>query len=731
MKYCNVIIPVKYIGLDRLYTYSYHGISLTPGMRIKVPFGKRQVIGIVFEILKEKPSLDYKIRQVIDIMEEEPFVPYETLEVVKIMMEKYYTGPYHTLYPFLFPGNLEDIIPKKIDSQDKIFYLDKKEREKYYFHKEKMDVIKGKAQEKVINVLKEYGPLTYLDIQNLGEVSRSPIDTLKKKGVLYTSYLPNMEKKEGCKPLILTDEQKKAFTDILENKDPIHLLHGLTGSGKTEIYLQLAKKTVEEGGNVLFLVPEISLTPQMIQKLESRFPGNISVLHSKLSNTERRREWLKIFNNEVSIAIGVRSAIFAPFESLDLIIIDEEQESSYSFHNALRYDSREVAKWRGEKLKAKIVLGSATPSIETYYKANKGEIRLHRLTKRPFSGKLPETTLVDMREELGKGNISIFSEKLYEEMEFALKRREQIILFLNRRGYANFVSCRSCGHVVNCDYCDISMNYHKTIHRLRCHYCGSTKKLPQKCPECGSSFIKTFGIGTQQVEEEIKGLFPTAKIFRMDRDTTYEKNSYDEVYHRMQNQEIDILIGTQMLAKGLDFPNVTLVGILAADLSLYVSDFRAQEKTFQLISQVSGRAGRGSRPGLVVLQTYNPENYSLQYACGEQYLAFYQKELEERKQFFYPPFSTMVDISVTGDDPKAVYKYCEDFYNDLVEAYGKTNLLGTKIIETPKIKNRYTYHFQCKVDLEDENLLRLSLQRVLNKYDKLESSKNFIDIMFY
>lgn len=727
MKFCDVILPVHFLGMDQRYTYCFDGEAF-PGMRVRVPWGKKQQkTGIISRIYNTPPKGNLELKGITSLFENRPFLSKETMELAAFMEDRYFTGPYASLQPFMFPGPWD--VPF-FDEQGVL--LDEKEPVGYSLVKERISFAKGSPQEKVVEILSGKESLTKSEIRSLAHVSESPINTLIKKGVLVEGKRvcrqDNKDKIKGEAPLSLTEEQERAFQGILKSTYPVNLLHGLTGSGKTEVYFHLIRHVINRGGNVLFLVPEIALTPQMIEKLNRRFPGEISVLHSRLTGRERRREWLKIYNGEVHIAVGVRSGVFAPFSTLDLIIIDEEQEDSYGYHGHLRYDTREVAILRGKLLGAKVLLGSATPSISTFKSALDGKIGLFTMTKRPASHGLPEMVPVDMREELNSGNFSLISGRLYEEMNLALDRKEQIILFLNRRGYSNFVSCRNCGHVITCDFCDISMNYHKTIHRLRCHYCGSTKPMPAKCPKCGSPFIKTFGVGTQQVEEEVKRLFPQARIHRMDRDTTYKKDSYEAVYKQMQNYETDILIGTQMLAKGLDFPNVTLVGILAADLSLYVSDYRAQEKTFQLVSQVAGRAGRGSRPGQVVLQSYNPNNYSLTYAAGEQYRGFYEEEIRERQVLFYPPFCAMPDIRVTSTDKEEARSVCNLFYLSLKEAYSKDNLLGTQVLEFPKIKNKYTYHFQCKVNLEDENLLRKTLLRVYDMYR--QNNKVTIDIEF-
>ena len=470
----------------------------------------------------------------------------------------------------------------------------------------------------------------------------------------------------------------------------------------------------------------------MIERFKGRFKDRVSVLHSKLSAGERFDQWQKIKNNEVDIVVGARSAVFAPFSNLKMIIIDEEHDSSYRFHSALRYDTKEVAIKRMNNLKGNVVLGSATPDVISYYNAKNDKYNLFELKSRAVKGaSLPSIEIVDMREELAMGNMSIFSENLRDLIENRLNNEEQIILFLNRRGFSSFVSCRNCGHVIKCDNCDISMTYHRSNNILRCHYCGSTKKMLRVCPECGSKYIKQFGVGTQQVEEEIKKLFPSARVVRMDRDTTTAKDSYDNIYNSVKNREVDILIGTQMVAKGLDFENVTLVGVIAADLSLFISDFRANENTFELLTQVSGRAGRSNKDGNVVIQTYNPENYSIIFSKESDYLGFYEHELKIREVFKYPPFSSLVSIYFKSNSEKYLDNISRKVLFEITREIKNFKAEATNIVAVPRIKNVYKVKFTLKVNPEDLAKLTNIIKRVLVSNGKIfEKYKIYSDIEF-
>ncbi len=517
-----------------------------------------------------------------------------------------------------------------------------------YKQREIMEVLRLKDGQPVKEVLRQ------------ANGSSSTIKALEEKGLvrLYSKELKRDPIKRPIKDyekIELNRDQAYVLDTILENRSlkfgsRHFLIHGITGSGKTEIYLQLVEEMLREGKDSIILVPEISLTPQTIDRFVGRFREKVAVLHSGLSYGERFDQWRMIKNSEVKIVVGARSAVFAPFNNLGLIIIDEEHEDSYKSSQNPKYETGQVAR---ERLKAKdgiLVLGSATPDISTYYKGERGQLKLLSLEKRANEKNLPEISVVDMREELNQGNKTMFSRELYQKLKSNLENGRQSILFLNRRGFSSFVSCRKCGYVLKCEECDVSMTYHRNINRLKCHYCGKTKNYPTICPECSSKYIKDFGVGTEQVELFTRRLFPQARIARMDRDTMSRKGMYEKTLGAMKRSEIDILIGTQMISKGLDFENVTLVGIIAADTTLNLPDYRSSEKGFQLITQVAGRAGRGDFEGQVVLQTYDPDHYSIEYAKSHDYLGFYNMELKVRQEFLYPPFVNIISILVYGED---------------------------------------------------------------------------------
>lgn len=484
----------------------------------------------------------------------------------------------------------------------------------------------------------------------------STIDTLVKKGILSDVRIsvtrdPYAGRNfDRCRRPVPTEDQRRVLSEMIdgfENGRRNYLLHGVTGSGKTEIYMRLIEYFIAKGKQAIMLVPEISLTPQTIERFKGRF-DRVAVIHSRLSAGERYDEWKRIRNGEADIVVGARSAIFSPFKNIGIVILDEEQETSYKSDQNPKYLTRDVAYKLCGIEGAMLVLGSATPSVDTYYQALGGKYSLCTLRRRIDNRNMPEIIPADMRDEMEAGNRTVFSRKLYSEMKSALQARHQIILFLNRRGFSTFVSCRKCGLVMKCPKCDVSLTYHADLNILNCHLCGYSVRTPSICPSCGSRYIKYFGIGTQRLQSEVKKYFPEARVIRMDLDTTTKKGSHERIYDAFKNNEADILIGTQMIAKGLDFPNVVLVGIIAADQSLNMPDFRAAERTFQLITQVSGRAGRGRFDGKVVVQTYSPENYSIQSALHSDYRGFYDKEIMLRKAFNYPPFAGLISIIVSS-----------------------------------------------------------------------------------
>ncbi len=576
-------------------------------------------------------------------------------------------------------------------------------------------------------------------LKNLN-VSNGPVDELEKKGLIDTYYkeIDRMNINEDIKTYAkhkLNKEQQIAFNRILESHkskfgEKKHLLMGITGSGKTEIYLQLVEEMIKEGKDSIILVPEISLTPQTIERFVGRFKDDVAVLHSKLSYGERFDQWRKIKEGKVKIAVGARSGIFAPFNNLGLIIIDEEHEDSYKSSQNPKYDTIKVAEKRIEMEGGSLVLGTATPSIDSYYQSKLGNYKLSVLETRANNSKLPEIELVDMREELNEGNRSIFSNSLYYAIAENLRNKKQTILFLNRRGFSSFVSCRSCGYVIKCSDCEVSMTYHKNLSRLKCHYCGKTEIYPKVCPNCSSSYIKDFGIGTQQVEYISKQVFPKANIVRVDTDTMNRKGSYDKMFKEMNNGKIDILIGTQMISKGLDFKNVNLVGIIAADTSLNLPDYKSSEKTFQLITQVAGRTGRGEEDGRVILQTYNPDHYSIQSAKSYSYEDFYNTEIKLRKEFNYPPFINIVSILVYGKENSEVMKVSYQIgeliktrYKGVID-YNEDFILGPYPAPLEKIKRNFRWQILIKAtdvsflnvkDIIEDIILQNKFNLSLNK----------------
>jgi len=518
----------------------------------------------------------------------------------------------------------------------------------------------------------------------------------EKKELLRNPY----EKADYYEKPELTSDQKHAIDEILKKASMgrnITLIQGVTGCGKTEIYLNLVEKVLKTGGGAIVLVPEISLTPQTMERFMGRFGDVVAIMHSRLSDGERFDQWRRIKKGQVRVVVGARSAVFSPVSNLKLIIIDEEHEYSYKSEMSPRYDTREVAAYRTGYTKGMLVMGSATPSLESYYKASIGEYNLIKINHRIGNRALPNVSIVDMREEIKSGNKLPFSRKLINGMEENLKRGYQTILFLNRRGYSTFVSCRSCGYVCKCSNCDATLTYHMSTGRMICHYCGFKYDVPRVCPSCGSRYIKYFGAGTEKIEQEIKRLFPKARVLRMDMDTTRKKGEHERIYNDFKEGKGDILIGTQMISKGMDFKNVTLVGIIAADTILNLPDFRAPERTFQLITQVSGRAGRGEIPGSVITQTYDPDHYSIVYAARQDYEGFFKKEIDIRKRLNNPPFSDIIYVVLYSENESELVQVCRKLRGSLQRFIKQdSEMLGPAPCHVSKIKKSYRWHLSFK-----------------------------------
>ena len=651
------------------------------------------------------------------------------IELAKWMSKRYFCNLSDCIKQMLTPGTKSKESKKNVqDKKINVVYL-KKEIEEIQFDIE-VGKIKSEKQKKVLQFLKNNSEVTISEIETFTGATRSIIKTLEKNG-----YIEILEKKIERDPLAnkeiiktknlsLTDEQGNAFEKvkdkILRNEYEEFLLYGITGSGKTEVYLQLIGETLKQEKTAIILVPEISLTPQMIDRFIARFnKEEIAVLHSKLSIGERYDEWNKIKNQKAKIIIGARSAIFAPTENIGIIIIDEEHDSSYKSESVPKYDAKEIAKKIAKENNCPLLLGSATPDITTYYKAQNGKITLLELTKRANNSKLPNVEVVDLKMELANGNRSMLSVKLHDAIEKNLRDKKQTILFLNRRGYSTFIMCRECGYTIKCKNCNISMTYHKSINKLKCHYCGYEENIVTTCPECHSTKIRYFGTGTQRLEQEINKIFPQAKTIRMDVDTVTKKNSHEDILKKFKNENIDILIGTQMVVKGHHFPNVTLVGVIAADSSLNIDDYRATERTFQILTQVAGRAGRENLEGNVIIQSYNPENFSIQYAKQQDYNLFYNTEIALRKQLNYPPFCDIILIGFSSILENEIIEVSNIVYNYLEQRLDNNFFNVLKPMPSPidKIQNKYRWRIIIKGNMDENSnkILNDCLKEVYNK----------------
>ncbi|WP_454862192.1 primosomal protein N' [Peribacillus frigoritolerans] len=593
-----------------------------------------------------------------------------------------------------------------------------------------------KQQELLQYFIEHQEPIPLKELLELMNTSSGTVKSLVSKGALaemdqevYRDPYENRVFKKSI-PFTLTAEQAAALKPIQEkihhDEHDVFLLYGVTGSGKTEVYLQAIASVIEKGKEAIMLVPEISLTPQTVKRFKERFGEQVAVMHSGLSVGEKYDEWRKIHRKEVKVVVGARSAVFAPFESLGLVIIDEEHESSYKQEETPRYHARDVAIERAKSYGCPVILGSATPTLESFARAKKNVYKLLTLSQRMNKNALPAVDIVDMREELRTGNRSMFSELLFTKLKDRLEKGEQTVLMLNKRGHSSFVMCRSCGLVINCPNCDISLTYHRFNDIMKCHYCGFEEGMPSVCPECESEHIRFFGTGTQKVEEELAKILPEARVIRMDVDTTSKKGSHERLLNAFGEGKADILLGTQMIAKGLDFPNITLVGVLSADTMLHLPDFRSSEKTFQLLTQVSGRAGRHQLPGEVVIQTYTPEHYSIELSALQDYDAFYEREMYLRRQSHYPPYYYVVLITVSHEDLMKTVSVTEKITNYLGSRLNRDSVvLGPVASPISRINNRYRY--QCLIKYKREPDLNQHLRTLLEHYQK-ETAQNHLQI---
>ncbi|MFW6035772.1 MAG: replication restart helicase PriA, partial [Halothermotrichaceae bacterium] len=664
-KYVEVIVDIPIAKFDRTYTYTvpdYLNNKIKVGHAVRVPFGKRIVPGFVISFT-EKPDLELnKIKKIKELIIKKALFDEDMLKLFK-WISSYYKSYLVKVIKTAVPTGL--ITGKVKKRKIKIVDLNKSKDEVNKFINNNERAYK---QVEILKILlssnnKEF---SIAKLAKKADTSHSTIKRLADKG--YVTYREKLIKRRPLliqdelesqeEPLIPTSAQKEIISEISDsvdkNSSEVYLLHGVTGSGKTEVYLQVIQKALNCGQSAIVLVPEISLTPMMVNRFYRRFGDQIAVLHSNLSLGERYDEWCRIKKGDARIVIGARSAVFAPINNPGLIVIDEEHENSYKQGESPYYHAREVALKRGKISQSTVVLGSATPSFESYYFAKKGNFKYLHLPERINKKDLPMVKIIDMREELEKGNTTIFSKPLSQAIDKALNKGEQVLIFLNRRGYANFILCRECGYVIRCRHCDISLTYHINDSKLRCHYCDYSLTLPKKCPECGSSYIREFGVGTERIEKELAKMYPDARIDRMDVDTTTRKGSHQRILEKLEKGDTDILVGTQMIAKGHDYPNISVVGVITADTILNIPDFRSAERTFQLLTQVAGRTGRGSKQGRVFIQTYTPDHYSIESAQKHDYNGFYKQEIISRKKLNYPPFSQLVNIIIQGRKEKHV-----------------------------------------------------------------------------
>ncbi len=577
---------------------------------------------------------------------------------------------------------------------------------------------KAHAQRRVLELLLENGRMPVVDLVAFSGASRGSITALCKKEVIeITEEVVEQdpfvkEKKSGVASASLNEEQQKVVDTILESRKKGEfqefLLKGVTGSGKTEVYLALVEQMIQEGKQAIVLVPEIALTPQIRHRFFRRFGEQVAVLHSALSLSERKDQWNRIKNGQVSVVVGARSAVFAPFRNLDLIIVDEEHETTYKSEHSPRYQAKDIARFLLKQRKGTLLLASATPAVEDYYRAQIGETKLLTLEQRFQNRQLPQVEIVDMREELKNGNHSVLSESLKARLMEVKEKGQKAIILLNRRGYSTFVSCRDCGHVVKCKKCDVALTYHSIEGHLKCHYCGYTEQVSTVCPECHSTSVRYFGSGTQKLEEEIYQMFSDTQVIRMDNDTTTTKLSHERLLAQFAKPGCSILLGTQMIAKGLDFKEVSLVGVISADSSLFVGGYNGAEKTFALITQVCGRAGRGDIPGYAVVQTYHPEHYAIQSAKTQDYESFYKNEIVFRQHMKYPPFSEIINVVFTGTDEKRIFSMADgikQIMTEKVDFYGERKdyiaMYGPVPCGVAKIRNQYRYHILIKCTRAD------------------------------
>lgn len=712
--FAEVIIDQDTKALNKVFDYIVpEDMHIQKGMRVFVPFGSRILQGFVVNIKELSNYPAEKTKSITSPVEDYAVIKPELLSLMYFMCEKYHLRLTSVLRLFIPAEMREGKVREVFEKECILGDLDQN--------------IRGKKQLEIIEYLKINNRVRYSYLRD--EFGYTPLKSLIEKGCILVEQIQINRKpyvsEKNDKKIKLNNLQQHAVDTINQNKT--YLLHGVTGSGKTEVYMHLISKVLEGGKTAIMLVPEISLTPQVLSNFKARFGENVAILHSGLSVGEKFDEWKRIFSGEAKVVIGARSAIFAPLENLGVVIIDEEHEQSYISESNPRYDTHTIAKFRADHNKCPLVLGSATPSIESYERAKNGEYELIELPVRANGKELPKIQIVDMMMEIRSGNTKMFSNQMIADLVDVVNRKKQAMIFINRRGYSSFMMCKDCGYVAKCSDCDVSLVYHKEDNKLKCHYCGKQFRVLDVCPNCKSERIKEGAVGTEKVVYELKKLFPDVKILRMDNDTTAKKNGHAKILEEFKDSKPGILVGTQMIAKGHDFEDVVLVGIVDADQSLYHSDYRSTERCFQLITQVSGRAGRSKDEGKVVLQTYSPKHYTYKFAANYDYKGFFKKEENIRKTANFPPFSRIVRILFSHTDENVVKDELKVCYNKLLKIKEKyfEDIIYMDVMKSPvkRIQNKFRYQIIVRMKLEHADQIEKELFMATN--DTVKSSVFF------
>ncbi|MBE5763549.1 MAG: primosomal protein N' [Clostridiales bacterium] len=710
----RVIIDQSSTQLDRPFDYSIpKDMLVEKGDRVIVPFGKRTIEGFVIDITS---TSEFETKPILQVIDEYKCFSQETLDLMEYMRKRFFLK-YVDILRLFIPSALR---------KGKV-----RDLERYYVTlNENIDesLIKTQKQKELFEFLKEEHEKPLSELTFL--FGASPINSLLKKGVLSKGLqkvdrIPLKDAVAKKKQVTLTPDQEKALKTIFETDKDVILLHGVTGSGKTQVYIEAINKVLASGKNAIMLVPEISLTPQTLKNFRAVFGDKVALLHSGLSDGERYDEWKKLLLNEAKIVVGARSAIFAPLQNIGLIVVDEEHDSSYSSETNPRYKVIDIARFRAKYNNAKVVLGSATPSIETYKLAKDGVYELAKMPKRITDKGMPDFNIVDMKQEIMCGNTSMFSRRLQAAIKETYDKHEQSMLLINRLGYSSFVRCPKCGYVPKCENCDVTLTYHKAENKLACHYCGARVQMFDKCPQCGADKLKFGKIGTETVIEELNKIYPEIRTLKLDSDVKTQKDGTHEVLQQFADKKADVLVGTQMIAKGHDFPDVTLVGLVDADLGLYQQDFRSNERTFQLVTQMAGRAGRADKKGSVILQTYSPTHYVYKYATSYNYDEFYKKEVNIRETTAFPPFVSIVRVMVTHQKREKARDFAREVYKKIrEEAKQNKNIRTLAGNEAPinRIKDNFRFQIVMRINKEDELETLSKIHSILDSLDKKDLS---------